>query len=63
MDTQVQQGDFIAAMRQDIQVRIRELQPILEEMERLKAAERALDATEPVKRRGRPKGSKNKTAA
>ena len=61
MATQTQGTDFLTAMRQDIQVRIRELKPLVEEYTRLEAAEKALDQAEPMKRRGRPPGSKNKT--
>ena len=56
MSTQTQGKDFLAAMREDIQVRIRELTPLVEEHQRLVAAEKALDEAQPMKRRpGRPR--------
>lgn len=60
MSTQEKSGDFLAAMRSDIKVRIGELKPLVDEFHRLEAAEKALDQAEPMKRRGRPPGSKNK---
>lgn len=58
-----QEKDFLAAMREDMQVRIRELKPLVDEFHRLEAAERALDGVgaDPVARKRGP-GRPRKTA-
>lgn len=56
-------ADFLAEKKREIEARLRELRPLVDEYHRLEAASRALDgvdgdgAAAPARRRGRPKGS------